>query len=326
MSARKPTAVTAARRIHLCFTSFALPFNYFSSIMVNVIKVIVPYIKIVRPLNAALTGCAVLLGMWLTGFASPAAYGGGAAMPNALLLILAGIAATAYGNVINDVLDVETDRVSHPSRPLVAGVMSVGAAVAYSATLAVMSIAFAAAASLFHATAALIPLTLLTIYSVRLKRTRLAGNLAVAALTAYALLFGSLPHSSVKILLAPALLAFLLNFCREVVKDIQDAEGDKAAGFKTTADIPRPKIRLLLIFAGCAHLAAMWAPSLVLGDFGMVYTGVCVAAVLPLHAAWMMLALRADFFKYAGRISRILKIEMAAGLAALAADKIILTL
>jgi len=292
--------------------------------MARVIKVIVPYIKIVRPLNAVIAGCAVLLGMWLTGFATPAAYG--AVMRNAALLVLAAIAATAYGNVVNDVLDVETDRVSHPDRPLVTAAMSVGAASLFAAALAVLSLACAAAASLFHATAALIPLALLTLYSVYLKRTKLLGNIIVATLTAYALLFGSLPHPGTKILFAPALLAFLLNFCRELLKDVQDADGDRAAGFATSAELPRPLIRLLLILAGCAHLAAMWTPSLVLGDFGMVYTGVCVAAVLPLHVAWMMLAVRADFDKYTGRMGGILKAEMVAGLAALAADKFILTL
>jgi len=311
-----------------------LPFNYFTSIMVKVVKVIIPYITLTRPLNAAIVGCAALLGMWLAGFPMPVStyiegvgpiVSAAERFTHAALLMLAAAAATAYGNVINDVLDVETDRVSHPNRPLVTGAVSVGAASVFAAALAGLSLACAAAASVFHAAAALIPLMLLTLYSAYLKRTRLAGNFIVAALTAYALIFGGLPHPNVKILFAPALLAFLLNFCRELIKDVQDAEGDRAAGFATSAALPRPVIRLLLMFAGCAHLAAMWAPSLVLGDFGVVYTSVCIAAVLPLHIGWMILALRPDFCKYAGRIGGILKIEMVAGLAALAADKIILT-
>jgi 4-hydroxybenzoate polyprenyltransferase len=204
--------------------------------------------------------------------------------------------------------------------------MGTGAAAAFAATLAALSLACAAAVSAFHVTAALIPLALLTLYSIYFKRTRLVGNIIVAALAAYALLFGSLPLPGTKILLAPALLAFLLNFCRELAKDVQDAEGDKAAGFTTSANLPRPAIRLLLLLAGGAHLAMMWAPSLLLKDFGMVYTGVCLIAALPLHMAWMTLLLRADFDKYAGRMGAILKAEMAAGLLALAADKFILTL
>jgi len=293
--------------------------------MVKVIKITVSCLKIARPLNTAIVGCAVLLGMWLTGFASLSVCRNGATV-NAVLLILAAMAAAAYGNAVNDILDVETDRVSHPGRPLVTGAMSVGAAAVFAAALAVLSLGFATAASTFHAAAALIPLMLLTMYSLYIKRTRLAGNVIVAALTAYALLFGGLPHPYTKILFAPALLAFLLNFCRELVKDVQDAEGDKAAGFTTSANLPYPVIRRLLLFAGSAALAAMWVPSLVLGDFGTVYNGVCIAAVLPLHIGWMALAFRKDFDEYAGRIGGILKAEMVAGLAALAADKFILTL
>jgi len=294
--------------------------------MAEVIKVIVSCVKTARPLNTVIVGCAVLLGMWLTGFASLSACRGGATVLNAALLILAAMAAAAYGNAVNDVLDVETDRVSHPNRPLASGALSVDAAAVFAAALAALSLALATAASTFHAVAALMPLTLLTMYSLYIKRTRIVGNVIVAALTAYALLFGGLPHPYTKILFAPALSAFLLNFCRELVKDVQDAEGDRAAGFKTSANLPYPAIRRLLMSAGVAALAAMWIPSLVLGDFGMVYNSVCTAAVLPLHAAWMMLALRSDFDKYVGRIGGLLKAEMVAGLAALAADKFILTL
>jgi len=294
--------------------------------MAKVIKIIVSCVKTARPLNTAIVGCAVLLGMWLTGFASLSACRGGMTVYNAVLLILAAMAATAYGNAVNDILDVETDRVSHPDRPLVSGAMSVDAAAVFAAALAALSLAFAMAASTFHAAATLIPLVLLTMYSLYIKRTRLAGNVIVAVLTAYAILFGGLPHPYTKILFAPALLAFLLNFCREMVKDVQDAEGDRAAGFATSAELPYHTIRRLLMFAGSATLAVMWVPSLILDDFGMIYNGVCVAAVLPLHISWMMLALRADFDKYVGRIGGILKAEMVAGLAALAADKFILTL
>ncbi|MDR2692883.1 MAG: UbiA family prenyltransferase [Chitinispirillales bacterium] len=303
--------------------------------MVKVVKVIVPYIRTARPLNTAIVGCAVFLGMWLAGFPAPVPVyvesvepvaGAVKSYTDAILLILAAMAATAYGNAVNDILDVETDRVSHPDRPLVTGAMSIGSASVFTAALATLSLACATAVSVFHATAALIPIILLTMYSIYFKRTKLIGNIIVAALTAYALLFGGLSHPDIKILFAPALLAFLLNFCRELAKDVQDTEGDRAAGFATSAELPRPIIGRLLIIAGCAHLAAMWAPSLLLGHFGMVYTGVCVAAVLPLHISWMMLAFRADFDKYVKRMGAILKAEMVAGLAALAADKIIWTL
>ncbi|MCL2183643.1 MAG: UbiA family prenyltransferase, partial [Chitinispirillia bacterium] len=71
-----------------------------------------------------MTGIAVALGIWLTD--------GGVFLP----LMLAAMAAAAYGNVINDIIDVKSDRVSHPNRPLANGTMSPRAAKAFAAALA----------------------------------------------------------------------------------------------------------------------------------------------------------------------------------------------
>ena len=277
----------------------------------------VQYIKLIRPANAAITGCATALGIWLTG-----TRGFGAPLRSTLLLAAAAMAAAAYGNAVNDILDVESDRVSHPSRPLASGALTARAAAALAAALALGSLACAAAASTFHAAAALVPVALLTMYSIYFKRTRVVGNIIVAALTGYALLFGSLPRPETKILFAPALLAVLLNFCREIIKDVQDAEGDRAAGWATSASLPAWGIRAILTSVGAIYIVLMWAPSLMLGDFGMAYNAVCLVAVLPLQIYWMALILRPELEKNAGRAGTALKLEMVAGMAALALDKV----
>jgi len=285
------------------------------------IKTAVMYIKIVRPANAVIAGCATALGIWLvdtwiTGarvFVTPPR--------SVLLLAAAAMAAASYGNVVNDMLDVESDRVSHPDRPLANGAMTLRAAAFLAAALALGSLACAAAASTFHATAALIPIALLTMYSIYFKRTRVVGNIVVAALTGYALLFGSLPRPETKILFAPALLAILLNFCREVVKDVQDAEGDRAAGWATSAALPTRAIRIMLSSVGAIYIILMWVPSVMLGHFGMTYSAVCFAAVLPLHVYWMSLILRPELDKNVRRAGAVLKLEMVAGMAALALDR-----
>ena len=279
--------------------------------MVNA-KSIAAYIKIVRPVNVAITGCAVALGIWLTG-ALPA-------IPF-LALMAAAMAAAAYGNVINDILDIGSDRVSHPNRPLADGTMTPRAAAVFAGILAASSIAFAATVSALYLTAALVPLILLTLYSIYFKRTRLIGNILVSALTAYAIIFGAIPNPGVKILTLPAILAFLLNFCREIIKDIQDAAGDNAAGWTTSASLSPKTIRALLTGAAAAHILLIFAPSVIFGHFGMTYTAVCLTAVIPIHIYWTMLTLRSGIDKNAGRIALALKLEMAAGLAALALDK-----
>jgi 4-hydroxybenzoate polyprenyltransferase len=269
----------------------------------------------------------------------------------------AAAAALAYGNVVNDIFDVKSDRVSHPSRPLASGAVSVRSAGIFAAALALLSLLCAGLAAEFrieallypntgcsvehswlthHLAATLVPIILLTLYSIYFKRTRLVGNIIVATLAAYALLYGALPYallygaelyprSCIKILFVPAFLAFLLNFCRELIKDVQDAEGDRAAGWRTSADLPAGAVRGLLMNSAAVYLMMALVPSLILHDFGMVYTVICAVAVIPLHVYWVILILKsgADIKKYAGRVGAVLKIEMVAGLIALAFDRAI---
>jgi len=307
--------------------------------MIN-FKSITAYIKIIRPANTVMTGIAVALGVWLTGgvvihtcpeaaylarFSSPVnfpVYPGRTIAPwiAPIMLALAAMAATAYGNVINDIRDIKSDRVSHPNRPLVDGTMTPRAAKIYAADLAAASLACAWMASTFHLFAATAPLILLTLYSIYFKRTRVVGNIVVSTLTAYAILFGALPRPEAKILILPAVLAFLLNFCRELVKDVQDADGDRAAGWTTSADLRPGTIKALIGNAAGAYILLALAPSVIFGHFGMIYTIVCLTAVIPIHIYWSVLAFRNGIRENAGRIGALLKLEMAAGLAALAGD------
>ena len=71
-------------------------------------------VAIVRPANLVMACCAVTLGAWLAG---------ADVARDVLLLLVAVAAATAFGNVVNDIRDIESDRVSHPDRPLVLGAL-----------------------------------------------------------------------------------------------------------------------------------------------------------------------------------------------------------
>jgi len=290
------------------------------------VNAIIPYIKIIRPDNIVITGVAVALGILLTSWGLPdgATHAAKTVSPiAAFALCAAAMAAAAYGNVINDLADIKSDRVSHPDRPLANGTMTPRAAALFAAALAASSLICALAASEFHFAAAFIPIVLLTLYSKYFKRTRVVGNIIVATLTAYALLFGSLPRPETKILFLPAILAFLLNFCREIIKDIQDAEGDRAAGFITSANMPTAPIKALLLSASVVYAALFLMPSLFFGHFGIAYTTVCLTLVAPVHVYWAVLTLKPNINNNAKQISAALKLEMVFGLAALAIDKVV---
>ena len=272
-----------------------------------------PYLKIIRPQNALLAGAAVALGFWL---------GHSALSPFSLILLVASaIAATGFGNVVNDLQDISTDRISHPDRPLPRGDIPAGNALIYAWCLAVLALLSSVFVSTAHLVATVVPLLLLLLYTRFLKATPLAGNVVVSLLVAYALLFGGLKSPEFNRLIIPALLAFLLNLSREIIKDLEDKPGDTAAGIRTTAVLPLPVIRFVAGSIAAVYFALLFMPR-ILYQFGNIYAIICAFIVVPLQIIWLAL-----FFKKGPQlsiISLLIKVEMAAGLLALAADKFFL--
>jgi geranylgeranylglycerol-phosphate geranylgeranyltransferase len=272
---------------------------------------LLPYLTIIRPQNVLLTGIAVSLGFWLGHSALPASA--------LVFLIMAAAAATGFGNVVNDLKDIATDRISHPDRPLARGAMSIRAARFYSGALGFAALLFAWMVSPVHCAATAIPLLLLLIYAQFLKGTPLAGNIVVSMLVAYALLFGGLRAPLFSHLIVPALLAFLLNLSREIIKDLEDAPGDRAAGIITTAALSTSGINILIYCISATYLLLLFFPYF-LKHFGNTYTIICGAIVIPLQICW--LAVFAGRKRRLSLISLLIKLEMAAGLLALAIDRI----
>ncbi len=256
---------------------------------------------------------AVYLGVWIS------------SAPLSLLrsTILAAVAAcaTGFGNVINDVIDIDSDRISHPDRPLPSGQLSTANALVYGIVLAVLALTGAFFVGSRFGIATLIPLLLLTLYAIRLKGTPLAGNLIISLLVAYALIFGSIGAPKVHQLFIPAVLAMLLNFSREIVKDLQDDRGDRAAGIITSAALPHPLLRRILYVCSGVYALLLFVPFL-LGHFGILYVLIVAIAAVPLHIRRLVLLHRPDWNTRTAVLSLLLKIEMFSGLFALAIDRI----
>jgi geranylgeranylglycerol-phosphate geranylgeranyltransferase len=268
-------------------------------------------IQITRPVNMLLSACAVVLG-----------YHVAATPPNWVslsLLCAAALCTTAFGNVINDVLDIPTDRISHPDRPLVTGAISRHGALLYAWLLGLSAALLGFAHSPQSALAVLVPLAALLLYSLLLKQTPLSGNVTVSLLVAYALVFGGLHGPQRAQLYIPALLAFLLNLCREIFKDIQDCDGDTAAGKATSAVLPAGVLQAVCTTATVGYLLLLELPVL-LGQRGVFYLGITLGVCLPLS----LYRLYALFFKQwqlsTAQLSRHCKIEMLCGLCALGVD------
>jgi geranylgeranylglycerol-phosphate geranylgeranyltransferase len=273
-----------------------------------------PFFKILRLPNLLLLALSVVLGFWLSH--NPA----GIACLS--LLVIAAMSCAGFGNVVNDISDIETDRISHPSRPLARGEISVGQARIFSVVLAVVSLACSFYVSVLNGIGVLVPLVLLLLYAAFLKGTPLLGNVLVSLLVAYGIVFGGLTaQDGLTRLFIPALLAFLLNFVREIVKDVQDASGDSAANIRTSASLPEKVLKAVITGSAIVYVLLVFVP-FILHQFGMLYAVLCLVAVVPLHVYWFALFYKSDWNKNASAISLLIKYEMLCGLLALALDQL----
>ncbi|BBD73995.1 hypothetical protein HS1genome_2384 [Sulfodiicoccus acidiphilus] len=157
-----------------------------------------------------------------------------------LLISMVVVALVAGGGyVINDIRDVEIDKVNKPERPLPSGEVSLREA------KAITLISFLGGASLSALlgpvpfTIALLTIFLLVSYALWLKKQGPVGNLVVALTTALSIFFGGISVSvnalSSITLMIPVVYSFLLTLGREVVKGVEDYNGDYAHGVKTLA-------------------------------------------------------------------------------------------
>lgn len=178
-----------------------------------------------------------------------------------LFYILVGITVfiAAGGYVINDYFDLRIDRINRPGKLVVGQLISSRGAIKLHMTLNILAIAagFYVAYRINAITFGLLfPFIsgLLWIYSARYKKALVWGNVIVAALSAFVILIiwlfeffwlrldatafaGRLPLLKfvTDAFLAYALFAFLVTLVREIIKDMEDAEGDAEFGGKTLA-------------------------------------------------------------------------------------------
>lgn len=164
------------------------------------------------------------------------------------LICLATILIAAAGNVINDIGDVNADRINKPGKNVVNSIIELNIALTIYKSLNALGLflgAFVAMRldypiSFFYFA---IPALLLYFYSKRFKSIPLFGNFIIAILTAFSIVllgFFELPTTTGIfknytwiVLFSFAFFAFLLNLCREIIKDIMDMKGDFNSGIKT---------------------------------------------------------------------------------------------
>jgi geranylgeranylglycerol-phosphate geranylgeranyltransferase len=164
------------------------------------------------------------------------------------------IAFTAAGNSLNDYFDREVDKVAHPERPIQTGSVTTSGALIAAALLFAIALALSFMINLWSIAMVITSIVVMIGYEKFLKAEGIAGNLAISWLTGALFLFGGAAVESLELAWILAALASLATLGREIVKDIQDIEGDK--GSRLTLPM-RIGIRRAGILASLGFLAAV---------------------------------------------------------------------
>ncbi len=266
-----------------------------------------PYIEILRPGNAVMGAIAIILIAIIDKTIS---------IP-IILAMLAVFFETAAGNVINDYFDYKIDLINKPERPLPSGRISLKAGRNYGylqfllGTICGFLISYLTN-NWIPFVIVLISDVILYLYAYKLKSTPLIGNLTVGFMTGFGFVFGGFTINTPEIISISIFLgffAFVMTTAREIIKDIEDVEGDKAEGAKTLPILIGTKTPAILAVA-LIVIDSTLCPILYFNHiFGIYYLVViAIAVILFLYSA--VLILKSQDRETAHKASKYLKIGM----------------
>ncbi len=207
-------------------------------------------LRLVRPANVLVSFVGTVVG----GLAA-AALGfelGRLAWTLLLLASLSTALVTAAGNVLNDLGDLEGDRLNHPDRPLVTGEVTPSGARTLTLALFTAGVVVAvpvALRELWVGVILVVAIAGLVAYERWWKARGLVGNLTVGGLTAMVFLYGGAAVGRPVYVLPFAAMALLATLSREVIKDTEDIAGDtgrstvpKVHGVATASRLARASV------------------------------------------------------------------------------------
>ncbi len=244
--------------------------------MVVLLSKTIEFIRMLRPVNSIMTGLAVVFTYFVMNNYSIGDY-----------LVVAvgfitGFLVSSASMLVNDVVDINVDRVNKPWKPLPRGVFK-------PSTILYISIAFLATGfviNIFVSIEAFLVVVVLGsiayCYSFlrRLWWSHYIVSLSTVAPFVYGYVLACLPRDKLYFILLFSIVIFLVNSSREFVKSIADIEGDKMCGYNTIAIVygVLKASRLALVYAIIASILAVLIG--LLGYAGVYYTVVLGVAGL----------------------------------------------
>lgn len=266
------------------------------------------YIQLTRPVNLLIACVSIFIGGFVTGTIQP--------VIKLLFACISGALVAAGANTVNDYYDLEIDRINKPRRPLPSGLVPPKQAHIFSIVLFMIGIGFSLFIHLLGFLIALSSSILLYLYSYRLKRTVLWGNLIVAFISGLAFVYGGLAVGRKHEAIIVGIFAFFYHLGREIIKDVEDVEGDKTQGIKTLPIVYSAKIALSWATLVFVFLMGLTLVPYFARIFSILYLIVVVVGV-DLFLLYVLVSMwRQPEPGNLGRLAALMKADMLMGLLA----------
>ena len=183
------------------------------------------FVKILRPMNGLMAAFAVLISAFIVGL--PFSY-------ELILALFVVFLVSGGGMVINDYFDYEIDKINKPKRPIPSKKISRNGALIYSIVLFSLGNIIAVFLSQILLLFTIFNTIIMIVYSWKLKKIPLMGNITVSWLAASTFLYGSFLKGVLTVnIVILFMMAFTVNVGREIVKTIEDVKGDKKVKART---------------------------------------------------------------------------------------------
>lgn len=196
------------------------------------------YWKLVRPINLILTVLTQLLFILSASRINHNFFSfdwTNIRFQESITTMLACVFVAAGGYVINDIFDIESDNINRPEKLILSKHISPKSAKIFYGILTILGITSGFLTGIGMGILCIVLAILLYFYSSDLKGEMLQGNLLIAMMAGMVVYVASRGVFNVHntYFAEFASVAFLITMARELIKDIEDMEGDKAQEHET---------------------------------------------------------------------------------------------
>ena len=190
---------------------------------------LIALLSLIRPINSFMIGLAVVVGIAIGSpdmlFSRLTIYG-----------FITGFSISSYSMIINDIYDIEIDKVNQPERPLAKQIISINSALSLSLILLLIGLTSSLLISYYNIIITAIFSFLSWFYNIWGKKQGIIGNSIVASSMSIPFIFGGIITGNISLLVwSISLIAFLSGMGREIIKTIADIKGDKIKGIKSVS-------------------------------------------------------------------------------------------